>query len=144
MELNGWVELGLEAWINPSSCPDLTNCDAGSVAPSAAIKIVVVVGSVVIAIVLFFYYHLRKLKAETRRYSRMHEMNAGELKSQGKAQDVIAAISGDFKKLDISFRKIGLTLEDGKSILRSVDGEFQGSSLTAIMGPSGCGKSVRI
>jgi ABC-type phosphate transport system ATPase subunit len=64
------------------------------------------------------------------------------MKEFAREKDPISALSGDFRNLDISFRRIGLTLEDGRSILKSVDGEFQGSSLTAIMGPSGCGKSV--
>jgi ABC-type transport system involved in Fe-S cluster assembly fused permease/ATPase subunit len=121
----------------------LTNCDVASVAPNATIKLLVIIGSIIVGIGLFFWHHLRKLKAEEKQESEGKQKNYAEMKDQSEVNRMISILSGDFINLDIAFRNVGLVLDDGKAILNEVNGEFKGSSLTAIMGPSGCGKSVR-
>jgi ABC-type multidrug transport system fused ATPase/permease subunit len=40
------------------------------------------------------------------------------------------------------FQGLGLTLPEGKEILKSVTGQIRGGAVTAIMGPSGAGKTT--
>jgi putative ABC transport system ATP-binding protein len=40
------------------------------------------------------------------------------------------------------FEEVGLTMDDGTSVLREVDAELPGTGITALVGPSGSGKST--
>lgn len=44
--------------------------------------------------------------------------------------------------VSIKFDNLGLTLQDGRSVLDGVSGEFKHSRMAAIMGPSGAGKTT--
>ncbi|KAJ3071441.1 hypothetical protein HDU98_005335 [Podochytrium sp. JEL0797] len=44
--------------------------------------------------------------------------------------------------IDFRFKDLGLSLPNGKTILKGVNGTIRSKKLTAIMGPSGCGKTT--
>ncbi|KAI9348737.1 hypothetical protein DFJ73DRAFT_796357 [Zopfochytrium polystomum] len=45
-------------------------------------------------------------------------------------------------RMDFQFSDLGLTLPSGKTVLKGVNGQIKGGTMTAIMGPSGAGKTT--
>jgi ABC-type multidrug transport system fused ATPase/permease subunit len=116
----------------------LSTCDAGSTAPTATQTILVTIFGIGIVLGIFFFYHLRRINGERK------ERLEAEERNKGREIDLTKDKIANFINMEIRFEGLGLTLENGTTILNNVNGFFEGSSLTAIMGPSGCGKSVRL
>jgi ABC-type multidrug transport system fused ATPase/permease subunit len=56
--------------------------------------------------------------------------------------DVMEEFTANYLPLDVRVKGAQVVLKNGKCILDSVDADFDGGSLVAVMGPSGAGKTT--
>ncbi|KAJ3159427.1 hypothetical protein HDU86_001745 [Geranomyces michiganensis] len=59
-----------------------------------------------------------------------------------RAQSPVPSVSEGYRRFDIQFDNLGLTLPDGVEIMKGVSGTLKAGRLCAVMGPSGAGKTT--
>jgi ABC-type uncharacterized transport system YnjBCD ATPase subunit len=137
--------------IQPTVCPPLTSCPAGSEKASLSWTGFLLLAAILVGMLLVYVGLTASIRINQKKLLRTHEARerlwkllnplfaprgSNAFRSQG-----FRAFKTIRPKITIEFDSLGLTLHDGTPILKNVSGKFPHSRVTAIMGPSGAGKS---
>ncbi len=111
-------------------CSILSICEAGSAAPGNGVRIAVFLSILLFAMFVFYAWHRCILSADKKFEQADYEEDEEEndLQKPFNVSDL-----GDFRRIVIEFKKLGLVLGNGERILVSVTGKLQDSSLVNIL-----------
>ena len=133
----------------PLDCPTISECDAGTVVPLHInaivylLVVVAVVGIIGLLVPLFLWNRRTGTLRDEQTASSLHRLIS--FLSSPASQTAIPLDGFEYKPRPISlqFNALGLKLRgSNKVVLEGVTGQFEHSSLIAIMGPSGAGKTT--
>jgi uncharacterized ion transporter superfamily protein YfcC len=112
---------------SPVKCGLLSRCAAGSFAPGNAIRIVIYFAIVFFVMLIFYGWHRCILNAD-KKFSQSDYDDEDEDENNLQKPFNISDL-GDFKRITIEFKKLGLVLYNGERVLSSVTGKLEDSSL---------------
>lgn len=129
----------------PTKCPFLSLCseeseDALQLYPLLFLLLL----DALVLVICLAYWSNRRSKHKNFSYSNEIELESNVSPSTQVLIDGIDRSRGPRPYMDFEFDSLGLTMPNGKQILRGVTGSIKHGQVTAVLGPSGAGKTTFI